>query len=480
MNNMIKKINSKWVVAIACAAIFSSCKKDFLDVVPKDRIPKQEFYKTEADLNSAVYGIYTIHKNIYTDWELALYNLEETRSDNTNQDFGRQAEHKAVDNFTAQAGNTSVFGMWQTAYDCINLCNALIDRAPDVNMDETRKKQFVGEASFIRAHTYFLLVQDYGGVPLRLHETVSLSGDNNLARSSVDSVYLQIYADLQTAAANLPPSYSGSDVGRATSYAAYALLGKAQLQNGKSSDAVTSLRKVVFTGSPYSLLPDYADLWNPATKNSAESIFELQFLPPLDGSPFWNFFGPPSIGVPGGTNGSTSPNTPTQDLIDAYEPGDLRKDASIAFDGTGRAYILKFKDPAVAVGNDARNNFPVLRYADAMLNLAEALGETPESYDLINDVRHRAGLSPISSATAGTFMEKLMHERQVEMAFECQRWHDILRMGESAAISLMNAHLAREFPTENITIDKHDLVAPIPLTETQTNTLAKQNDGYVQ
>ena len=191
---------------------FSSCKKDFLDVVPVDRIPKEQFYKTVSDFNAAVYGIYTMHRNIYTDWELALYNLEETRSDNTNQNFGRQTEHKAVDNFTAQAGNTSIFGMWQTAYDCINLCNALIDRADKADIDETLKKQFVGEASFIRAHTYFLLVQDYGGVPLRLHETTSLSGDNNLARASVDSVYIQIENDLAAAAPNLPASYTGADV----------------------------------------------------------------------------------------------------------------------------------------------------------------------------------------------------------------------------------------------------------------------------
>jgi hypothetical protein len=345
-------------------------------------------------------------------------------------------------------------------------------------MDETLKKQYTGEAMFVRAQAYFLLVQDYGGVPLRLHETVSLSGDNNLARASVDSVYAQIISDLQTAAAGLPPNYSGADIGRATSYAAYTLLGKAYLQKGDNADATAALRHVVMAGTPYSLIPAYADLWNPANKNSAESIFEIQFLPPLNGAPFWNDFAPPSLNVPGGNNGNTSPNTPTKDLIDAYEPNDARFTASIGFDPGGVPYILKYKDAGVQVGNDASTDFPVLRYADALLMLAEALGESTESYGYINQVRARANLGPVSAATPGTFIDKLMHERQVEFAFECQRWHDLLRLDQAEALAIMNANLAKEFPGQNIVIDAHNLLAPLPNTEGQTNNLVVQNPGY--
>jgi hypothetical protein len=481
MRNTIKHHipGTRIVLILLCAmALLPACKKDFLDVVPTDRIPKEQFFKNEADMTAAIYGVYAAHENLYTQSELALYNLEETRSDNTNQDYGRQAEHKAVDNFTVQSGNTSITGMWALAYNVINLCNAIVDRAPGATMDATKKAGIVGEAQFIRAQVYFLLLQDYGPVPLRIHETLSLSGNNNLARASADSVYLQIISDLTTAAANLPPNYSGADIGRATSYAANALLGKVLLQKGDAAGAQAALRKVVFPGTPYSLLPNYADLWTPGVKNSAESIFEIQFLPPLNGCPYWNYFAPPSLNVPGGTNGSTSPNTPTRDLINAYEPGDKRLAASIAYDPNNQPYILKFKDPGVAVGNDANTDFPIIRYADAMLMLAESLGETPEAYSLINQVRERAGLADISSATPGTFISKLMHERQVEFAFECQRWHDLLRMGQDSAISIMNVNLAHEFPGSNISIDAHNLLAPIPNTELQTNTLATQNPGY--
>lgn len=473
-------IKIKLLVPVLGIMAVSSCSKDFLDVVPIDRIPKDEFFKTESDLVTAVNGIYAQQKVVYSSGELPLYNLEETRSDNTSQKYGRQTEHRAVDNFTAEAGNNSYIFNWADTYNCINLCNAVIARAPAVEMDETKKQRLIGEAKFIRGHMYFNLVKDYGGVPLRLTETTSLSGDNNLARASVQEVYAQIIKDLDSASKTLPPSYSGADVGRATSGAAFTLLGKAYLQSGNKADAVTALRQVVKPGSLYELLPTYAELWDPNLKNSKESIFEIQFLPPLNGSPFFNYMAPPSLNIPGGNNGNTGPNTPTQDLIDAYEPDDQRLAASIAFDGDNRPYIIKFKDPAIKTGNDANNNFPILRYSDAMLLLAEALGETQESYDLINEVRDRAGLGPISSATPGTFAEKLLHERQVELAFETHRWHDMLRlMTEEQIINYMNTHLGKEFPGQNISIDKHDLLNPIPTTEVQTNSLLEQNPGYL-
>lgn len=460
--------------------VMSSCSKDFLDVIPTDRIPKDAFFRTEQDFITAVNGIYAQQRTLYSSGEMAFYNLFETRSDNTHQKFGRQTEHRAVDNFTAQSGNNTYIFFWQDAYNCINLANAVIDRAAEVDFNPAMKARLVGEAKFIRGHTYFLLVQAFGGVPMRLSETISLSGDNNLARSSRQDVYAQIISDLEAAAAALPESYTGSDVGRATSGAAYAMLGKVHLQNGNPAAAVTVLRQVVKPGSRYSLLDNYADLWIPTNGNNAESIFEIQYHPPFTGSPYHNHFAPPSLNLPGGNNGNTSPNTPTEDLINSYEPNDERRDASIAYDGTGRPYIIKFRDPAISVGNDANNNFPVMRYADAMLLLAEALGEGSEAYQLINAVRARAGLDPIDENTPGSFRDKLLQERRVELAFEAHRWNDMLRMmTPNEVISKMNTHLEEEFPGQNLTIDANDLLNPFPSTEIQTNTALEQNPGYI-
>jgi hypothetical protein len=454
-----------------------ACSEDFLDVVPIDRIPKDAFFKSESDLIAAVNGVYVAQRNIFTSGEMPLHHIQESRSDNTHDKFARQNEHRAVDNFTADAGNNFNSWLWRDSYYCINACNTVIDRAPSINMDESLKNRLVGEVKFIRASTYFSLVKDFGGVPLRLDETVSLTGNNNMARAPVEDVYNHIVSDLEFAAVNLPASYEGSNVGRATSGAALGLMGKVELQRGNKSAAETSLRAVV-NSNQYNLLENYADLWIPNNRNNRESLYEIQHLPPNSGSPYWNYFAPLSLGVPGGNVGNTAPNTPTLDLINAYEAGDERLGASIAFDPGGRPYIIKFKDAGVTAGFDARNNFPVLRYADVLLLLAEAIGESPESYDLINQVRNRAGLGDIDASTSGTFMEKLMHERQVELAFELHRWHDLLRLPSSETISIMNAHLANEFPGQNISIAENDLLNAIPVSELQSNSEIKQNDGY--
>lgn len=120
---------------------------------------------------------------------------------------------------------------------------------------------------------------------------------------------------------------------------------------------------------------------------------------------------------------------------------------------------------------ESNHNFPILRYADVLLMLAEADGDTPDAYALINQVRHRAGLGPVSDAT-GTFKDQLLHERRVEFAFENQRWHDLLRFG--VAIPVMNAQLA----SEGITIDQNDLLMPIPSTALAANPKLVQNPGY--
>jgi hypothetical protein len=113
-----------------------------------------------------------------------------------------------------------------------------------------------------------------------------------------------------------------------------------------------------------------------------------------------------------------------------------------------------------------------LRYADVLLLLAEADGESQAAYDLINQVRARATLAPISAATPGTFSDKLLHERRVELGFENQRWHDLLRFG--VAIQVMNAQLA----PEGITLGPNNLLDPISQTTISANPNLVQNKGY--
>jgi hypothetical protein len=392
-----------------------------------------------------------------------------------------QAERVAPESFSDDAGNLLVLTIYTQMYDIINLCNAIIERAPAATGDAAVIARVVGEAKFLRAATYFQLVQDWGQVSLKTTESVDFSTVIQ-PRAAVSEVYSFIVSELTAAAGALPHSYdgtAGNEKGRATWGAAMGLLGKVQLQQGNNAEAEAALQAVV-NSNEYSLLPVYADLWKPENQNTAESLFEIQYEPANQtGSPYTSSFIPPAeanaLGIVAGGNAFAI--RPTADMVNEYEAGDERKAASLAIDGTGLPYIIKFLD-LQAAASGARNNFPVLRYADVLLLLAEAKGESTASYDLINQVRDRAGLGPIDATTPGTFIDKVQHERRVELAFEGHRWHDLLRLPPSEVIDIMSTQLTTQF-ARPVSLASKNLLYPIPIAEIQTsNGIITQNDGY--
>jgi hypothetical protein len=319
------------------------------------------------------------------------------------------------------------------------------------------------------------LVQDYGGVPLVIKETTSFNADEvNVPRSSVEDTYKQIIEDLKFAAANLPASYSGADIGRATLWAARGLLGKVYLQKGDLALAQTELRAVV-NSNKYSLLPTYKAVFSPSNHNNAESLFEIQHKANFAGSPYGNIFATPNWGGAGAGYNYDLPQVAY--YLNSFDPADQRKVGLTATDALGIVYCVKYLDPAMTTGFNGDTDFPVLRYADILLMLAESIGETTEAYGYINQVRTRAGLPNISAATPGAFIDKVMNERKYEFAFELSRWHDILRMGSAKAIQTMNNYfIFKGSPTR---IDQHDLLHPIPVSVIEvTNGIVEQNPGY--
>lgn len=472
--------DKKVLIAVAFMAFVSfSCKKDFLDVVPIDRVAKDNFFKTESDLRIAVNGVYAAQRSLYADG--SWYVLEEARSDNTTQNVADQAERVAPEGFSDDAGNLLVLTIYTQMYDIINLCNAIIERAPAATGDKAAIDRIVGEARFLRAATYFQLVQDWGKVPLKITESLDFSNVIQ-PRASVDEIYTFIVNELTSAASVLPHVYDGSagnEIGRATWGAALGLLGKVQLQHGNNTEAAAALQQVV-NSNIYALLPNYADLWVPSNKNTQESLYEIQFNPANQtGSPYTSSLIPPAeataLGIVAGGNAFAV--RPTADMVNAYEAGDKRKAASLAIDAGGLPYIIKFLD-LQAAASGARNDFPVLRYADVLLLLAEAKGEGTEAYGLINQVRNRAGLEDIDAGSPGTFIEKVQHERRVELAFEGQRWHDLLRLPSAETISIMSTQLTIQFGRP-IQLTEKNLLYPIPVAEIETsNGIIDQNPGY--
>lgn len=465
----------------------TSCKRNFIEIIPVDRVAKDGFFKTTNDLVFATNGAYAAQRSTYTTGDgygNCHFVLNECRSDNTLQDPTDQAERWATSRFAETTGNIPLLSVWRDYYNTINLANAVIDRGPGVTAgDQNLIKRLIAEAKFLRACSYFELVMNWGDVPLRIKETTNFTGAIT-ARSPVADVYAQIIKDLTEAMAVLPPVYDNStnnEKGRATKWAALALSGKVYLQKGDKTNAAKAFRSVIAEGG-YSLLTNYADLWNAGNYNHAESIYEISFGQANNtGNNFVGRFIPVNSTATLGINasGNSKPIRPTQNLVNAYEAGDLRKDASIKTDANGQPFIAKYIDYTATDALGGRNSWPLIRYADVLLGLAEALGETEEAYTYINQVRSRAKRPAISAATAGTFTEKLGKERRIEFAFEAQRWHDLLRLPPDQVIAIINAEKPADYPGNFINIDKHHLLFPIPGQEIQPGGgVVTQNEGY--
>lgn len=420
-----------------CTALFTGCSEDFTDLAPISNRNEADFYNAPADFEVAINASYAGLQSTGV-YGRGYWTMFEMRSDNTDQGpdaTGLARQYTEINSFTEDALNEQVTSAWSESYRVIANCNVILERIPSIEMNEALRNRIVGEALFIRSLVYYHLAIGFGNIPLQL--TPYVSGDE-LVQVDENTVLEQLVADLTTAEDNLPVSYSGSEVGKATKGAAATLLAKVHLTLGNNSAAEPVLRRII-SNYGYELLPDYADLWGVANENNAESIFEVQYISGGigQGSLFTNDFSPSTDLQTGSGFGR---NRPTVDMQEAYEDGDLRYEISMGatymnLEGeiVEARHVRKYQSD-LAVENDSDINFVVFRYADVLLMLAEALGETPESYDLINEVRDRAGLPDIDASTPGTFEEKLLHERRVELAFENHRWPDLKRFGSTGMV----------------------------------------------
>ncbi|MGJ8759096.1 MAG: RagB/SusD family nutrient uptake outer membrane protein [Polaribacter sp.] len=415
--------------------LLSSCSDGFTDLAPISNRNEADFYITENDFISAINASYA---GLQDDgvYGRAYWTMFEMRGDNTDQGAdgtGLARQFTEINAFTEDALNEQVTAAWTSSYAVIANCNVILSRIEGVEMNTEVKTRIIGEALFLRSLMYYHLAVAYGNIPLQL---VPFSTGEELTQVDATTVYTQLTLDLTTAEANLSASYGASDLGRATKGAAATLLAKILLTNNQNAEAVTVLKRIQ-SSYGYSLVENYADLWGATNENNEESIFEVEYISGGigQGSAFTNDFSPSAFLQTGQGYGR---NRPTSEMENSYEDGDARFTPSmgstylnIAGETIVANYVRKYEsDPPTEY--DSEINFVVFRYADVLLMLAEALGETDESYGLINQVRDRAGLSPINAGTPGTFSEKLLEERQVELAFENHRWADLKRFGVAA------------------------------------------------
>ncbi len=422
----------KNIIILSLLGILLVSCEDFTDLAPISNRNEAEFYRNADDFNVAINSSYSgLQDNgIYG---RAYWTMFEMRSENTDQGpdaTGLARQYTEINNFTENPLNETVTSAWVSSYKVVANSNVILNRIESVEMDNSIKERITGEALFLRSLMYYHLAVAYGNIPLQL---TPFSPGDELDQVDANTVYTQLILDLERAENLLPISYPSSEKGRATKGAAATLLAKVLLTLNQSGAAEEVLRRIV-NNYGYRLLDNYADLWGSENENNEESIFEVQFVSGGigQGSSFTNDFSPSSFLQTGSGFGR---NRPTPALVNSFDLQDERFEVSIGTsyeNAQGETimanYIRKYEsDPPTE--NDSDVNFVVFRYSDVLLMLAESIGESTESYNLINQVRERAGLADIDETTPGSFEEKLLGERQLELAFENHRWADLRRFG---------------------------------------------------
>ncbi len=483
-----------------------SCE-DELNQVPISSMSSDGFFTSENGFEQAVNGIY----QALSKYPERQFHLSDVRSDNIYGvgSMGVRA-HEPINNFAVTLStNEYMKEAWDANFNGIMRANTVLDNlTEDAIADETKRNQIEGETKFLRALFYFDLVKYFGAVPL-IDKLVTPLEAREIPRSPAADVYDLIISDLQDAAQLLPPSYTGSDIGRATSYAAKGILARVyltrsgpQLHPGgpclatnEYSQALTLLNEII--SGPFAMLNDYAWTFDLQNENNSDIIFDIQFVSggqgvgasypgELAGSNYWR-----SVAYPYAIGLETK--DVSFDLINTYDTAvDLRFKFNVQMgfiDASNGEYTedpvcIKFSRADESTwGSDRFDfpiNFPILRYADVLLMKAECIlqgasGSQADVDKIISDVRARGNLPAISGAT----LDDLLTERRLEFFGEGLRWHDLVRTGK--VLNVMNAWI----PVEDVqgqmlqTINADHIIYAIPQEQMDVKKgLYSQNTGY--
>lgn len=457
------------VLASLATLLMTSCGDSFFDLEPASSVTIDKVYKTASDYNVAVIGCYSklqSQVNFYTE-------CCEYRSDNLSlgaPTAGTQDRYD-IDHFTEKPSNGILSSYWANFNNNVYRCNLLLDQIDGANFAENLKKQYKGEAMFIRALNYFNMYRIWGGVPATKH-VVSAAEALKVARYSDEQMFDLIAGDLKEIVDNnyLPETYSSADMGRATSGAAKALLGKVYLTFHKWTEAKDILSQLI---GKYQLVNPIAQVFNVDNKNNNEIIFAVHFNKEIEGEghSYWYNL----------TNASDDTNQ-TSSLLNTFPTGDTRKDLITYVQVEKNVRLMnKFYDTKSPTFKTVGNDQILLRYADVLLMYAEALNEI--QYDAsegslalkyLNAVRQRAGISNLTVKQLPTqekFRKGILVERQREFPYEGQRWFDLVRMGFAKSVMAENG----------VEIKDYQLLFPIPQQEIEKvgdKSILWQNPGY--
>ena len=512
-------MNTKYILLFIILVVFNACSEDFIDKKPLVESSADTYYSNEDEANAAIIGVYSILQNEETQLGPFMI-LGDDCSDNCdigNSNSGAYSwlgsPAQELQKFEVISTNWVSNQLWTQGFKGINWATEVIDHIENnSNIPEEPKNQFLGEAHFLRALYYFFLTRQYGRLPIVDHV---LSYEEYFSpRASIDSTWSFIESDLKTAAQLLPKKseYTSTDLGRATQGAANSLLGKAYIYQGKFAEAYQVLNEVVTSGE-YQLEPNYADIFTLEHENGIESIFEIQqsttgtgWSDDNEGSILSFYEADSDPDDPIKWHNGWSMHCPTQDLVDSYEDGDPRLQATVIFPGeyydghvnknvassTGyqpKKWYVSYSQRSQLDQSDNPKNIIFIRYADVLLYLAEAANEIDkpnEALMYLEEVRARARsnaagenvLPRITETGKEALREKIWHERRVELACEGQRFWDIARQGRAGTIMRAYSQTYNSIKGQSF-VDGVNEIFPIPQDQVElSNGTMEQNPGY--
>ncbi len=496
--------HKKLLLPILFIGVFAhGCKKEFLDRSPLGQLTYDTFFQNEEQAVQATNAVYNQYRS-FDCAALALIGCTDIISDDSDKGSvpNDQPALQELDDFTAGPSNTFFSAIWRGHYRAIARANLAILNIPNIDMNVTLRNRLVGECQFLRAHSYLLLTQWFGDLPLI---TLPLEENEYYAqvRQPKAAVYDQIEADLLAAISALPEknTYASKDLGRATKGAAKGLLAKLYMLKKDFPNAERYCMEII-QSNQYSLIPKYADIFTQAYENGSESLFEIQAAA-YPGAVAGPGASPYNMvqGVRGTPNLGWGFNRPSDNLVAAYEntldprrkatiisEGDQLPDGTVVQDNPNILYARYNKKAWVPAHPGLQDNGPgnirILRYADILLLAAEALNENNKQADALiylNQVRKRARdsspvplpglLANVTIIDQAQLREKIYKERRVELAMEQHRWFDLLRWGRAGAVMQAVGKVG-------FVVGKNELL-PIPQSEIDlTSGKIQQNPNY--
>ncbi len=487
----------KLISFILITITFFACSESFLDKQPEDTLSPEGFFKTSKDVKTGITAAYKELRELFQVYSIPFV-IEQMSDD------GTQAYNTNIWNSFFKTNKDSNPGLWRSLYKLIVNCNNILGRietfTPRNGEEEKIINAYKGEAFFLRALGYFYLVRLYGDVPMVLKQFDDPADAFGIGRTPVNDIYTKIIIpDLELAIENC---YKRGDAAidaegaRATKGAALTILGKVYLTINDHAKAAETLKKLIVdkTAGTYELLDDFSQIWLPSNKFNSESIFEVNYNA-MGGFPSWymqNITLETSLEYGSQIGGGYL--TAEKDLMDEFYASEewIRYEVSVdsAYGFTNdliQPAPLKLMPPldnnlGMYDYDGTDYNYMITRYADALLMYAEALmvlGQKDAAAGYVNQVRARVSMAPITAADLD--IDRILHERRMELAFEGHRYFDLVRTGK--ALSVISAQLMNNNEYEgrvwrSIPIPEYQLILPVPIPEIEIDATLRQNPGY--